>query len=292
MDFPQTLATALARCGRSLSQVSLELRDRGAPVSASTLSAWQTGLSRPERASSLAAVTALEEILGLAPQRLVSTLPARRPRGRRREAAQDHLQAMWRSSDATHRVLAKLDADWRDVTSPALVSSRLQVRLGPDGQELVMRVARVVKAGPLGAERMISIFRYGCLRQVPLLSEAHGCRLNRFRGDAESGVAAFEFLLDPPLTAGEMTLAQFELRYPPGQNEKHISLRAMEGMREITLSVLFDPAYTPPRCQVYHQREAGAPSRTVREARGTEMRETFQYIGYEPTPGVYGIRWD
>ncbi|QKW06186.1 XRE family transcriptional regulator [Streptomyces sp. NA04227] len=295
MDFPTTLATAVARSGHSLGRLSAELRRRGTPVSASTLSAWQTGLSRPEREASLAAVAALEDLLGLPPRTLVNALPARRPRGRHAGSAavaEDRVRSMWRVSDAVRDVLARLDADWRDLNSPTVVSNRTQAHVGANGQEQLFRVTRVLKAGSAPAERMIYVIRYGCLPQVPLVSESHGCRPARFRGDATNGVFAFEFLLDPPLAAGEFGLVDFVLQDPPGQEEQHHSIRAMDGTREILLSVHFDPGFTPAGCHAYYQPEAGAPARTIRQTEGLATGRTFQYIAYDPEPGVYGIRWD
>ncbi|XVQ83159.1 hypothetical protein ACQP2K_30595 [Microbispora siamensis] len=58
------------------------LEERGLRVGTTSLSYWQQGLRRPERAESLRAVRALEEILALPPRSLTDLLGPPMPRGR------------------------------------------------------------------------------------------------------------------------------------------------------------------------------------------------------------------
>src|SRR5215218_4557603 len=80
--FDAMLRLAIANRGLSLSRLHARLRDRGLDVSLASLSNWQRGKCRPEPAKSLAAVTALEEILHVPAGHLVALLGPRRPRGR------------------------------------------------------------------------------------------------------------------------------------------------------------------------------------------------------------------
>ncbi|GHC68528.1 hypothetical protein [Streptomyces flavofungini] len=294
MEFSRILGRALALRGISLDQIARELRSRGTPVSTSTLSAWQTGLSRPERASSLDAVAALEDILSLAPGQLRAALPPRRPRGRRPVAAETAavLRTQWgHDAEAVLRTLAKLDADWSDLALPRPLSYRVRVRVGAHGQELVMHVSRVLTGGPGGATRMIHVTRYARLPQAPLVRMARGCRLARFRGDRESGVAAFEFLLDPPLRAGGMALAEFSITFPPRQTDKFTSIRIHAGTRDVVLEAVFEDGFTPALCQAFFQQSRVLPRKVLRELPGAEAHGHFQYIDFNPPPGIYGIRW-
>lgn len=295
MEFHRALALALAAHGQSLDQVARELRQRGTPISTSTLSAWQTGLSRPERAASVSAVIALEELLGLPGGQLRGTLPLRRPRGRRaRDAVVEPTGRHQRWGDESQSVrhtLGKLDADWRDLANPRPLTYRAQMHVGPQGEEAVMRVTRVLKGGPGGATRMLYVTRYACLSQAPLLTMAHGCRLVRFSGDTDTGIAAFEFALHRPIGAGELILTEFGIRFPPRQTDRFMEIRAYEGMRDLVLETSFNAAYTPIRCQAYYHPSPALPLRVLRESTGAAVSGEFQYIHLNPAPGIYGIRW-
>ena len=55
-DFAGVLREAVRERGLSLERLRSELSGHGVRVSVATLSYWQTGRSRPERATSLAAI--------------------------------------------------------------------------------------------------------------------------------------------------------------------------------------------------------------------------------------------
>ncbi|MEU6645210.1 transcriptional regulator [Saccharomonospora sp. NPDC046836] len=61
--FAAALRAAIRARGLGLERIQYRLRSRGAPVSLATLSHWQSGRCRPERAGSLAALRCLEEVL-------------------------------------------------------------------------------------------------------------------------------------------------------------------------------------------------------------------------------------
>jgi hypothetical protein len=81
--FEVALAALIDRSGLTLDRVRDRLAERGVHVSRATLSYWRQGRSRPERAASLDAVTALEELFGLPNASLLKLLGPRRPRGPR-----------------------------------------------------------------------------------------------------------------------------------------------------------------------------------------------------------------
>ena len=63
--FHTALRVAIQTSGLGLDRIRHRLAMRGITVSTTSLSYWQSGRSRPERAESLAAVTALEDLLEL-----------------------------------------------------------------------------------------------------------------------------------------------------------------------------------------------------------------------------------
>lgn len=80
--FEHALRLAIRSRGLTLERIRVRLLERGVRTSLASLSNWQRGRCRPERAGSLRAVRELEDILGLPGDSLVTLLGPRRPRGR------------------------------------------------------------------------------------------------------------------------------------------------------------------------------------------------------------------
>lgn len=80
--FDHALRLAIRSRGLTLDRLRVRLLERGVRTSLASLSNWQRGRCRPERALSLRAVRELEDILGLSGDSLVALLGPRRPRGR------------------------------------------------------------------------------------------------------------------------------------------------------------------------------------------------------------------
>ena len=88
VTFADVFRDALRRRGLSLERVRHRLQTQGIGISLATLSYWQRGRSQPERAKSLRAVDALEEILALPPALSArSCAPAGRAAVRRRSCS-------------------------------------------------------------------------------------------------------------------------------------------------------------------------------------------------------------
>lgn len=87
--FSVELRAAIKASGLGLDRIQDRLRRRGIAVSVTALSYWQSGKRQPERARSISAVHALEEILNRPAGSLVRLLQPPRPRGHaaRRAAA-------------------------------------------------------------------------------------------------------------------------------------------------------------------------------------------------------------
>jgi len=79
--FAEALRAAIRARGLGLERIRYRLRGKGATVSLATLSHWQSGRCRPERAESLRALKNLEEVLGVPEGALIRLLGPPRPRG-------------------------------------------------------------------------------------------------------------------------------------------------------------------------------------------------------------------
>ncbi|WP_262414467.1 hypothetical protein [Streptomyces sp. ST1015] len=90
--FHEELRAAIAASGLSLDRIHERLRLRGVPVSAATLSSWQSGRHQPERRRSLSALAVLEDVLSLPPASLSARLapPGRVAGGCRQATGSPH----------------------------------------------------------------------------------------------------------------------------------------------------------------------------------------------------------
>ncbi|WP_410653726.1 helix-turn-helix domain-containing protein [Amycolatopsis sp. cmx-4-54] len=292
-EFGAALRAAIERSGLSLSEISRRLRAQDTPVSISALSYWQNGENRPERASSLAAVTALETILGQPPETLTGLLGPRRPRGRWTSRAGDALpyDQVWRRPEEVVRALAKMDATPDELDTPHRISQNVCYRVDGHGHQESIRVRRLVRADHDGTSRFVFVSRCSSITQPPLVMFTEGCRPARFRADVPSSTCVFEFALDRTLAAGELASVEFGVRFPPGQTNRHAQIALYRPARDIVVQLAFDPARLPKRCTAYFQPRSGQPREERGEAKFDRETSTFQFITLDPLPGQYGIQW-
>lgn len=293
MEFQAALTTAIAAHGSSLGELSEALRELGTPVSTSALSTWQTGASRPERRASLEALSNLEQILDLPEGTLRKTLPARRPRGRRTQHNGHHADnsELWQQADSVDRLLAKLNATAADLAKPVRLLQRIQLWVDHNGEERELRVTRILRAGAKVTDRMLFLSRYHSLNQPPRITHANGCRLGRFRADVNANLTLLEFVLDQPLAPGQATIVEFGLRYPTGQADRCTDFRVRPGTGQFALEVYFDPAGPPSGWQTFFQPQVTAPATVIAEHNGGTAPVVARYVGIDPAPGIYGVRW-
>ncbi|WP_370948146.1 multiprotein-bridging factor 1 family protein [Amycolatopsis sp. cg5] len=293
-EFGAALRDAIGRSGLSLNEISQRLREQATPVSVSALSYWQNGENRPERASSLAAVSALESILGQEEGTLAALLGPRRPRGRwaNRPGLAVAYDQVWVHPEHVARALAKVDAGPADLDTPHRLSQYVSYRVNAQGCEESMRVRRLVRADHDGTSRFVFVTRCSALPQPPVVTFTEGCQVARFRADVPSSTCVFEFLLDRPLAAGELASVEFAVRFPPGLTNRHTQMAIYRPAREMVLHIAFDPEMTPRRCFGYFQPRSGAPREHRSEATFDGQVSTYQFITLDPMPGQYGIQWE
>ncbi|MEU4804288.1 helix-turn-helix transcriptional regulator [Actinosynnema sp. NPDC023587] len=292
-DFSGALRAAIQRSGLSLNEISRRLRERSTPVSISALSYWQNGENRPERASSLAAVSALETILGQPPETLTALLGPRRPRGRwtHRPGPTIAFDQVWDRPESVARALAKVDATPEELDTPHRLSQHVSYRVDGHGHEESMRVRRLIRADHDGTTRFLFVTRCSSLNQPPGVTFTEGCRPTRFRADVPSSTCAFEFALDRPLDAGELAAVEFGVRFPPGQTDRHAQLAIYRPARDLVLQIAFDPDHLPRHCNGFFRPRNAMPVEKRGEVAFDRAAGTFQFITLDPVPGQYGIQW-
>ncbi|MEW9534503.1 hypothetical protein [Microbispora sp. NPDC049125] len=256
--FEQALRAAIRARGLSLDRLRSRLRERGVRVSLSSLSYWQRGRSRPERAASLAAVRELEEILALPDYALIGLLGPPRPRG-----GQPGREAL------------------------TVLSHHEQVTVAADRTRLLARARMVLRATAPGADRYVVAHPPGTR-----LLHTEYCRLGRSRDDGTGARTLTELIFDHPLGPGETHVAEYSTAFsgPALRADEHLRhLRAP--VDQHLVQVRFMGAHLPVRCFHTWSPDASAPPRDAGELR-VDAFGTAHLVDTGARPGVRGIRWE
>lgn len=283
--FDVALHAAIRTRGLTLEAVQRRLRESGIHVSLSSLSYWQRGRTRPERADSLRAVRGLEQILGLPRHSLITLL---RPT--------DHRPVM---GPPVKEIFSKPGA--QDLLDE--IGDRIDGRLtclslhdryivGPDRRLRATQTRAVLQAQQHGVDRWICVYHneHGIL---PDHKEASRCRFGRVRTDTASAVVASELLFDRPLATGETYLIEYGFGFSaPGPPNTGESRAFRFPQHEYLLEIEFHPSMVPARC--YRTWRPGVSTATAEE---TDLRMSSSYtahvieFGVQPGAGI-GIRWE
>jgi len=290
--FHLALRAAIEARGLALQRIQFRLAEQGLHVGVATLSYWQQGRRRPERQDSLRAVTAIEEILGLAPASLTVLLGPPRPRGRGvgLPPGARRYSELIDSVGVLDRMLAELDspADGRLHT----VNLFEELEVGPERNGRRRRCLHVVQAHQ-EVDRYVTIFQGddGCEPDLIEVRPLENCRLGRTLRDKGSRLIVAELLFDRTLRVGETHILEYEYRDESQVpcNDYHRGVRFQTG--QLTMQIRFDPATLPVRCYRYTQRYLSGPDAERTELTLTGHR-TVHTVRTDVPPGIVGIRWD
>lgn len=262
--FHLALRTAFSVRGLPLQRVQHHLAHRGVKVGVTSLSYWQQGARRPQRAESLRAVKALEEVLELPGNSLLRLLDAGDARADAERPAARSYRSLMEASGAVERLLDALE-------SPAdgglhTVGHQERVRIG-SGRELRRRDSQhVVRAHRDGIDRYLAVYRGdpGCDPARVDVAARENCRTGRVRWDREAGVLIAELLFDTRLRAGETYLFGYGFDDgtggPCGEYVRGFSF----GGGQYVLQVHFDEDALPVRCRRFAQVSVGLRAAAVR----------------------------
>ncbi|MBW1601161.1 helix-turn-helix transcriptional regulator [Streptomyces sp. JJ66] len=290
-SFAEALRTAIRARGLSLDRLHARLAERGIQVSVASLSNWQRGRCRPERAHSLHAVRALEQILGLPRAYLVARLGPPRPRGRwvRHIPGALSYRDLCRVPGSVGRLLGQIEQtadgqlEW--------LGCHERFRAGPDREERSVHTRLVFRARADGVDRHV-VLHHNERGQLPDLHHCAYCRMGRVRTDPATGVTAVELLFERPLQRGETYVIEYEFGYrevaPPANfYQRWFRFPA----HTYLLQVEFDPAALPTRCYRAWQPNVSTPAKDLTELRLTSWH-TVHLADTLIRPGVHGIRWE
>ncbi|WP_218952135.1 hypothetical protein [Amycolatopsis anabasis] len=293
--FHSALRASIEHSGLTLEGLRHRLEQRGIRVSMASLSYWQRGRSRPERADSLRAVRAIESIVGLPPHSLAALLGPPRPRGRWTAKS----AAMSRRYDGILEPALALAQVVEPVLGPSdhklrVLFSEDMVTVGLDRAIRSVRTRMVVQAVEDDPDRHLAVYSAepgSDAREIlPLAHE--NCRLGRISRHSQAAVIAIELLFDRRLRAGETHLFDYEF----GIRSPAASFDYRRGFRypadTYVLGVRFAESALPVRCFELTQFGAqGGPCAPDGELTLTGGRWVHR-LDRQVQPGVLGIAWE
>lgn len=281
--FADVFAAAVVERRMSLRSLHRRLADRGTPVSMATLSYWRSGKRVPERRASYDALRVLERLLELDEAALTSLVagPARRAPGERRD-----FDDVAGTPGATDRVIQSMGGPWPVELSER--SEQVVVDFDTEGYSVRLANRTLWRAESDGAQRTVVILQTDRPpKMAPSVRNGHGCSIGLNRWDDESGVLAFEIVLDRALRAGETALSEYVLSgRVDAEPDVSYEIVARGWTSELSLWVRFDAACLPSGCEAYTITDAGEQAAPI-ELIGTSLHFVTRGFG----PGRMGIRW-
>ncbi|MFI0978934.1 hypothetical protein ACH4SP_18270 [Streptomyces sp. NPDC021093] len=289
--FHLALRAALAVRGLPLQRVQRHLADRGVKVGVTSLSYWQQGARRPQRAESLRAVRELEGVLRLPPESLIRLLLVDAGNEPERPTARAY-RALVEASGSVELLLSELE-------SPVdgglhTVGHHERVRIGPD-RELVGRDSQhVVRAHRDGVDRYLAVHHGdpGCDPSRVRVRAGENCRTGRVRWHRETGLVVAEMLFDARLRDGDTYFFEYGFEDgtggPSGEYVRGFSFAA----GQYVLQVHFDEAALPVRCRRFAQATAGAPRAARQDLTLSGRHGTVHFVQQGVRPGILGVDWD
>lgn len=236
-DFASVLSEAIARQQLTLERLQARLRAAGTPVSAATLSYWQTGRSVPTRTRSRRALEELERILALPAGHLAAALPG----------SDKH----WNRLLVTHNnaiVSQILDAMGLEMsrTSSGLVNID-HTLIGPDRTEVHQTTELLLRAEVDGCSGFPVVYQQDsdapCAPRVEALS---GCRVGSMVQCPEHRLVVAELLIPRPLHRGETHLLAYRTHWAATATESYRWERSLGNTHDHhVMTVTFTG--TPPR---------------------------------------------
>lgn len=281
VEFAPALRGAIAAQGASLDQLRQALAEYGITVSVATLSYWQSGRSRPQRAASLAAIGPLEECLELPRGFLASRLPSMATVDPDRYG-QARLPADIGESRA-EQAAANLGMSYQDLV---WVTIHDRHHIDAQRQERAQEVRLLLQARRDGVDRVPVWFETTDTTAIPLIAPVTNCSLGRVRRFPDFGGAVAELCLERPLRAGETTLVEHRQSTVGAHTPRQtVWRRVCSPSREVVIEVQFDPDVLPTSAAASEHRGADVTTREL------AVYRTIQAHFTDNPAGRYEIGW-
>ncbi|WP_338695394.1 hypothetical protein V2W30_09775 [Streptomyces sp. Q6] len=289
--FHVALRAAIAARQLPLHRVQHHLERQGIKVGVTSLSYWQQGARRPQRAESMRAVRALEEILELPEESLIRLLdPVGGPAARR--PASRSYRSLVAASSVVERLLAELG-------SPPdgglhTVGHHERIRIGARRELLGTDSQHIVRAHRDGVDRYVAVHHGdpGCSPSEVAVDAVENCRTGRVRWDEGTGVLVAELLFDAHLRAGDTQLFRYGFEDGTAGASTEYARGFDFGGGQYALQVRFADAALPVSCHRFAQQSAAAPRGSRQELALNGRHRTVHVVEPQVRAGLLGIGWD
>jgi hypothetical protein len=284
-NFAAVLRTAITERGLSLERIRQHLAVRGVTISLATLSYWQTGRSQPERRSSLAALTHLEQVLLVAPGTLSRLLRA--PAQRADQCEPPTFSSLWPRPAAVEHAVEGVVTAWDDRLTR--ISQHDIVVVGAERGERSYRSRQVLRAEADGPDRWVVVLHLDEHdHELPRVRGLRNCSLGRTVTRPASGLLVAELLFPDALRRGETIIIEHEMvNKPPLPTATNYERKFRLPVREYALEIRFDGASPPATCERYVRTSTGEErARKVVPRNGSVHTVALDY-----GPGCLGFRW-
>jgi hypothetical protein len=212
--FPAALRAAIGASGLSLDRIRHSLARHGLSVSVPTLSLWQSGRRRPERAESLRVIAGLERLLELPSGSLGTLLGPPKSRG----ARGGHLVTL---------------------------SQHDRAEIDPDGRLSVVRARVVLRASGAGLDRWP--VRWDLEPGVsPKIVADRNCRVASVEHDLDRDRLTADLVLDSTPASGESVIVEYRATFPARPVAREFVRVFDRPVRDYLLEARF--AVLPARC--------------------------------------------
>ncbi|GGR92467.1 hypothetical protein GCM10010252_34050 [Streptomyces aureoverticillatus] len=290
--FHVALRAAIVARRLPLQRVRHHLARAGVHVGVTSLSYWQQGARRPQRAESLRAVRALEEILQLPEESLIRLLAQAHERTETERPAARSYRSLVEASD----VLQSLIADLGSPLDGGLhtIGHHERIRIGPHRELLGRDSQHVVRAHTDGIDRYLAIHHGdpGCAPERMEVRALENCRTGRVRWHHDTGVLVAELLFDARLRAGDTHLFCYGFEDgTAGVSAEYVRGFSFTG-GQYALQVRFAEDALPVRCHRFTQRSAAAPRLGRQELTLSGSHRSVHLVEPQVRAGLIGIAWD
>lgn len=282
--FASALRRAIDVSGYTLAQLRRVLAERGVTVSAATLSYWQSGRSRPERQSSVAAVGVLEDVLAVPRGSLAMLLPLRGTLAPDITAFEPTVESRHDPGYGGHaeQALAELGLDLDGGLARVSIHDRITLDALGVMREHSARLTLLARRD--GVDRLALWTDTEDRGAYPVIRPVLNCRLGR-NAYREEGVAA-ELLLDRPLRAGEPMVVEFRCELVGGTEPQVKFCRGTVGAtKEIVVEMRFDAQRVPSVVERFAVDDGKESVSAMR------MKNPVTAVFVDPGPGHHGLRW-
>jgi len=285
-EFAQAFDAAIRERGVTLTHLHRRLTALATPVSVATLSYWRSGRSVPERQTSLAAVSVLEELLAVGDGNLADHLrPVRRP-GPSVPAVP--IEELTGNAEAVRRALAQLGFE---TVHDELAADAVALRMDVDEHGGARRVSSLVRWRALrdGAQRVAVVFTTEDPDEnAPVLTPIAGVDLGRTYSDPPHQVHVSELVLERPLAQGEIGFGEYEVAVDGADRQgSSLAYYAPRRVPQVLVWARFHADCLPERVEAFDVYDGQEVARPMTLGGGRSLHRRASRYG----PGTMGIRW-